>query len=103
MAEPTLGSPKSTKESDVLIEMESQAAPDSSNEVNKGMHFRSGKAIHYVIAYERCEEDENKNAETMATATEMQKRRETFEKDLTGKGLEIELDRMPCPGVSVLI
>lgn len=99
MADENSGSPKGNKDSDVLIEM---GTPGVSNGVNKGLHFRDGnRRIHNVIVYERCEADENKNEETMAKATEMQKKRDDYENELVNKGLEVERETITCPGVSV--
>lgn len=81
---------ETTDEDDVLLEMEGtngKQAPDKPI----GLYFDSGgHKIDYVLVYERCPEDEEKDDEKAKKAEEHEEKREAFEKALEEEGLLIE-------------
>lgn len=82
---------KATDEDDVLLEMEGKNGNISDKPI--GLYFDSGgHKIDYVLVYERCPEDEEKDDEDAKKAEEHEEKREAFEKALEEEGLLIERD-----------
>jgi len=53
------------------------------------------RIIDYVLVYERCPEDENKDEESKERAEVLEIMREEFEKSLSKAGLILEYHKIP--------
>jgi hypothetical protein len=81
---------RSADEDDILLEMEGKndnSVPDKT----LGLYFDiGGHKVDYILVYERCPEDEEKDDEDAKRAEDQEEKRDAFEKVLEEQGLLIE-------------
>ena len=74
-------------QNDVPVELEAENAPLTESSAGKAYPAEGGNRIDYVLVYETCKENEEKDEETKKEAAALTKSRKFYEKRLQKKGL----------------
>lgn len=92
-------------QNDVQVELEAKNAPLSTEpSVDKEAYPRDeGFLIDYVLVYETCKEEEEKDQETKKEAETLAKLRRSYEKRLQKKGLILQHKTITADKVFLII